>query len=77
MVAEEKHEDGSPHLHAYIRYVKKLDVRKTDYFDLVGTDGTRYHGNYQTAKCSAAVVKYCTKEGSYLEIGNMNVKQES
>lgn len=57
--------------------MKKLDVRKPEFFDLKGPDNAIYHGNYQTAKCSQAVVKYCTKDGSYVELGNMDVKQES
>lgn len=76
VIAEEKHEDGQPHLHAYLKYSKKLNISNATYFDLTSEDGTKYHGNYQTAKCSAAVTKYCTKDGNYLEIGNMNIKQE-
>lgn len=41
VIAEEKHEDGQPHVHAYVRYSKKKDVRKPDYFDI-----HEYHGNY-------------------------------
>jgi len=46
VVAEEKHEDGSPHLHAYLRFMKKLNVRKPEFFDLKGPDNAIYHGNY-------------------------------
>jgi len=63
-------------LHAYIKYEKKLDIRKSNYFDIKGSDGTVYHGNYQTAKCSAAVTKYCVKDGDYVELGTMDIKQE-
>lgn len=44
VVAEEKHEDGSPHLHAFIKYDKK-DTWKEDKWDLT-QDGVLYHGNY-------------------------------
>jgi hypothetical protein len=40
VVAEEKHEDGSPHLHAFIKYEKKILFKPT-IFDIGD-----YHGNY-------------------------------
>lgn len=71
VIAEEKHEDGSPHVHAYVRYSKKKDVRKPDYFDI-----GEYHGNYQTAKSSIAVARYCKKDGNYIEIGDIDILGE-
>ena len=55
-------------MHVYLCLNAKKDVRRPDYFDVLG-----HHGNYQGCKCSAAVVKYCKKEGDYLE-HNMDVK---
>ena len=40
VVAEEKHENGDPHLHAFVKYEKKVEW-KADRWD-IGT----HHGNY-------------------------------
>lgn len=40
VVASELHQDGTPHLHAFLKYSRKVDF-KVDRWDL----GT-YHGNY-------------------------------
>lgn len=56
VIAEEKHKDGTPHLHAFIKFSTRKRCRK-DTFDLAG-----YHGNYQVAKSWQAVIGYCVKE---------------
>lgn len=56
VIAEEKHKDGSPHLHAFIKFAQRHRVKK-DTFDIAG-----YHGNYQAAKSWQAVIGYCIKE---------------
>lgn len=60
IIAEEKHQDGSPHLHCYLKLRDRTRFRK-DLFDLEG-----YHGNYQIARSFKCVVKYVTKEHNYL-----------
>lgn len=55
IVAEEEHEDGEPHLHAFIKFDKK--IKFTQRFDLL-----EYHGHYEPAKCWKAVEKYCKKK---------------
>lgn len=70
VVASEKHEDGSPHLHAFVKVEAKIEFKPTmgDFIH----EGVTYHGNYQVAKCWRAVQKYCIKEGDYLS--NIDVK---
>lgn len=75
VIAREDHEDGTKHIHAYIRYDKKRHVRQPTFFDLK-KDGETYHGNYQTARNTVAVAKYCKKDGDYKEIGDIDVLQE-
>lgn len=65
VVCEEKHQDGSPHLHAFVQFAGKKRVR-SDTFDI-----GKYHGNYQIAKSWRAVAKYCTKDGNYLSKYNL------
>lgn len=45
LIAEEKHEDGSPHLHAYLKLTKTVNIKNKNKLDI--KDGeTVYHGNY-------------------------------
>lgn len=62
VVCEEKHEDGSPHLHAYVKLEHGVDVKKAPtYFDLNG-----FHGNYQAARSWRACQEYVKKDGNYI-----------
>lgn len=65
VVAQEKHQDGSKHLHAFLRYESRVLWSSTRW-DLAG-----YHGNYQVAKSWSNVVAYCTKENNY--VANIDV----
>ena len=76
LIGQELHKDGEKHLHAYVKYISKLDVSNPTYFDLKH-EGKVYHGNYQTAKCAIASIKYISKEDQDpLELGDMDYKQE-
>lgn len=66
VICEEKHKDGSPHLHAFIKLFGRVRFR-SDLFDIEG-----YHGNYQKARSFRCVVKYVTKEKNY--ISNIDIK---
>lgn len=70
VVAEEKHENGDPHLHAFIKLDKRIRFSK-NLFDII-YEGKTYHGHYEIAKSWHAVEKYCKKEGDY--ISNLNIK---
>lgn len=66
-VAQEKHEDGTPHLHALLRFRTALTVRDSAFFDVL----TRTHGNYQPCKNVKACIKYLHKEDANpLKIGD-------
>lgn len=68
VIAEEKHEDGSPHLHAFLKFKKRVRFNQVkDKLDLL-----EYHGNYQGARNWVAVEKYCKKDGDY--ISNINIE---
>lgn len=64
MVAEELHKDEGKHLHAFVKYDKRVALTSTKW-DLK-EDGKTYHGNYQVAKSWAAVEKYCKKDGNFI-----------
>lgn len=72
VICEEKHENGDPHLHAFIKLDRRREFR-ADLFDVMDLDtGKNYHGHYETAKSFRAVIKYVTEDGNY--ISNIDVK---
>ena len=56
----ELHEDGSPHVHVYLRFHRRLDIKNASFLDL-GADG-EFHGNYQAAKSQEKVLEYVLKD---------------
>jgi len=62
IVAEEKHQDGSTHYHAYVGYAKKTDIKNSRYFDFNGC-----HPNVQLCKKVQAWKTYVRKDGNFLE----------
>lgn len=60
VVAVELHKDGNRHIHAFIRYEKRVTWSKT-LWDITFA-GKTYTGNYQQAKSWSNVVAYCCKE---------------
>lgn len=46
LVAEEKHADGTPHLHCVVKTGKKMNIRDKNYWDEVAGK----HGNYENIK---------------------------
>lgn len=61
IIAEEKHKDGTPHLHVALIFQEPISTRDMNYFDRV----TGKHGNYQPMKSQRACVAYVTKAGEY------------
>lgn len=62
IVCEEKHEDGSPHLHAYVKLETGVThVQAPTYFDF-----NNHHGNYQPARSWRACQEYVKKDGNYV-----------
>lgn len=57
LIATETHEDGQLHMHAYVNFKKKIDIRKWDIFDFKG-----HHCNIQRARKPIACIKYLNKE---------------
>lgn len=61
-VAVESHEDGTPHLHAGIRYADRIDIRSELHFDYRG-----FHPNIQKCSSWGAVLNYLAKDGCYFD----------
>jgi len=59
---KELHEDGSPHLHAFIRLTKPCNLTAPTCLDLI-VGGVVSHGNYQVARDPKACLDYVVKGG--------------
>lgn len=57
LVAEEEHQDGGRHYHAYIEFVRKPHIRDQRYFDL-----HEQHPNISSCRCPRKWIEYCSKE---------------
>jgi len=64
VVARELHADGTPHLHAFVKYASKVTF-SAHRWDLLTSEKT-YHGNYQAARSWNAVQDYCKKGGDFI-----------
>lgn len=63
VIAREYHEDGTPHLHVFIKYSFRVQW-SSSLWDLGS-----YHGNYQVAKSWKCVERYVKKKGDYITFG--------
>lgn len=55
-VAQEKHQDGNPHLHILLLLDRRKSTIDKNYFDIAG-----HHGNYQIPRNRRAALDYCLK----------------
>lgn len=80
VVAEEKHQDGDPHLHILIRFLQKkifngkLGMKKLDSIVKSTIQPEGQHGNYQLSRNVRNTLNYVTKERQFLEYG-INVSE--
>jgi len=71
VIGQETHASGDLHLHAYVKFAKKLSVKSPRYFDF-----QTYHGKYEPAKNGFASVKYVTKHDKEpLALGDMKLDE--
>lgn len=64
-IAEEMHQDGSPHIHAYLQFVTKCNTNNERYFDL-SRGAIVFHPNIQKPRSIKAVSDYITKDENYI-----------
>lgn len=77
VVAREEHEDGSPHIHAYVELYKNCDIKRMAVLD--GIAGK--HGNYKPYKAAewsspGKMRRYVEKEGDVVSFGEMVAAEE-
>lgn len=56
-IGRETHEDGNHHLHAIVKYEKKINVRNERFFDL-----NNHHPSIESPRNIQASINYCCKE---------------
>ena len=69
--AEEKHEDGSPHLHAYVHLKDQTNFKNPNCLDFNGK-----HGDYSKAFCPKKSREYVMKDNNYVEFGEYKETEE-
>lgn len=72
LIAVERHQDGTPHLHALFQFNAKLRTRNPGFLDVLG-----YHPNVQVPRNLAATSSYIKKDGSWEEFGSRTKSEES
>lgn len=65
IVCEEKHKDGTPHLHVFLQFQKRKNFKDSSWADFIGGK----HGDYKVARSVSGSVKYVTKDGNYVAKG--------
>lgn len=71
IVCVEAHQDGTPHIHCYIEFTKKLEIRNPKYFDSLWPG---FHCNISTVRNVAATLQYITKDDDYVIYGITQVQ---
>ncbi len=65
VVAQETHEDGGLHVHIFLEFKKKHDVRNPLHFDHL----CQTHGNISVVRSATSTLRYITKEHNYVLFG--------
>lgn len=69
VVAQEHHQDGNPHIHAYAEFKTKVDTKTERYFDFKG-----FHPNIAKPISKFYVIRYITKKKDFEEY-NIDVQK--
>lgn len=69
VISQEKHADGSDHIHCVLHYSERIRTRDVRFFDIEG-----YHPNIKTLKTKADLhrtARYAVKDGHFITEGDM------
>nr|WPR18794.1 MAG: hypothetical protein [Crogonang virus 115] len=67
VICRELHQDGQPHVHAYVLLGRQFCCKNARFWDL-----GEYHGRYEKARNIDHCVKYIKKDGDILEHGSIS-----
>nr|ACO83231.1 C1 [Tomato leaf curl Sulawesi virus] len=77
-VSQEKHQDGSLHIHALVQFKGKAKFRNARHFDISHPNSSRsFHPNFQGARSSSDVKSYIQKDGDYVDWGCFQIDGRS
>ncbi|KAK8575146.1 hypothetical protein V6N13_033619 [Hibiscus sabdariffa] len=77
-VCEDKHQDGSPHLHALVQFQEKYRCTNFRKFDLKHSTNSRsFHENVETERSASDAKTYIEKDGVFCEWGTFKVDGRS
>lgn len=65
-VCTELHEDGEPHVHAVVKFAKRLQSRSASFFDYL-----ERHPNIQSVRDVRRSLDYVTKDGEFTDFGDV------
>lgn len=71
LIGREKHQDGDWHLHIWLSFREKKNVKSDRFFDIFG-----YHPNTQATKSMKDWDTYCKKGGIWIEHGTSPIKSK-
>lgn len=72
VVCSELHQDGSPHLHAFVECNTKVRLNGANCLDILG-----HHGKYEGAESRDHSIRYVKKDGDFIEEGEIPQGKES
>lgn len=73
IICEETHLDGSPHIHAYVEFNKRVETRNSSYFNL-----NSYQCNIGRVRHKWRAINYCKKDGNFItNIKKINKKYKN
>ena len=76
VICEEKHKDGSNHIHGYVGLNGRCDIRCPKRLD-IGPDGSeKIHGNYQSCRSYGAVIRYIVKDSVENVLTNLELNDD-
>ena len=77
IIVKELHEDGTPHIHIYLEFEKKMSIESRDklHVTLKNNDGAEIvqEGKYEAVRNSGAVIEYVLKDVDENYMTNMSL----
>jgi hypothetical protein len=71
-IAQERHQDGEPHIHCVGKFDRKKNIKDCKYFDFKD-----YHPNIQSPRNIKATLDYIKKDGNFKEYGESSISSQS
>lgn len=62
LLVREYHASGEPHVHVYLKMLKKTNIYSQNFLDLKDLSGEIFHGNYQSARKPNNIIEYMLKD---------------